>query len=148
MFNKDSIEEGIDLRNNNALDDEDELDIDLDDEEFPDRRSKYCAAFEEALESDTQGYITPTTSNKPSRTLKDLTAISWAAFCTSELDSNNAEDMQQNVFKIQALDTTNVLTRLQLGAAMLRMEKQKWRAKLALAGMGNKAGTGDDENDF
>jgi hypothetical protein len=47
------------------------------------------------------------------------------------------DEIQHNVFKIQALDHTNVLQRLNLGAAMLRMEMKKLKAKLALAGKGN-----------
>ena len=40
--------------------------------------------------------------------------------------------------KIQALDMTNVLQRLQLASAMLRAEATKLKAKLALAGIKDK----------
>lgn len=74
------------------------------------------------------------------RSLKDLTAISWAVFCTADrADLSETEEIQYNVFKIQALDTKSVLQRLNLGAAMLRMEKKKLKAKLALAGKTDKS---------
>ena len=110
-----------------------------------DRRTRYYNAFENAKNCDTQGYISQTidTKNTSIRTLKDLTAISWAVFCTStdSEDISLADVAQYNVFKIQALDNTNVLQRLNLGAAMLRMEKKKLKAKLAVVG-----GTGDDND--
>lgn len=112
----------------------------LNDEDEPsDRRSRYHAAFDDAKNCDTQGYVSQNIdpSNLSIRSLKDLTAISWAVFCTNDpAESTETEDIQNNVFKIQALDTTNVLQRLNLGAAMLRMEKKKLKAKLALAGKG------------
>ena len=46
--------------------------------------------------------------------------------------------------KIQALDMTNVLQRLQLAAAMLREEKKKLKAKLSLAGIKGSSGNEDE----
>ena len=107
-----------------------------------DRRARYYKAFEDAKISDTQGYISPAVDPKKTtiRSLKDLTAISWAVFCTADpADLSETEEIQYNVFKIQALDTKSVLQRLNLGAAMLRMEKKKLKAKLALAGKPDKS---------
>ena len=144
--------EGVVLENSDFEDqiDDDEDDDDSQDndpseetEELIDRRTRFHTAFQNAKESDTYGYVTPSTPtsdnlSKPTiRSPKDLTALSWAAFCTADAsDLTEAEELQQNVFKIQALDMTNVMMRLQLSAAMLRMEKKRLRAKLALAGMG------------
>lgn len=156
LFMKDSTE-GVDLESNasseNDGDDyeEDDADEDEDDLDVVDRVTQFEAAFESAKESDNQGYILqPSTvtdnlssSNKNEnvlRTPKDLTAISWAAFCTGEPDN-----VQRQAIQIQALDMTNVIQRLQLASAMLREEQMKLKAKLALAGI--KDGDGGDGND-
>lgn len=146
LFMNDSVE-GVDLSSIDETESEDHND------EFPednmmddetselDRMAQFQEAFESAKEVDTFGYVFQPTNtvddlsqntSKQStvRTPKDLTAISWAAFCTG--DQN---DIQRDVIKIQALDMTNVMQRLQLAAAMLREEKKKWKAKLALAKM-------------
>ncbi len=147
--------EGVVLQNSDfedQIDDDEDDDDDNDNqvdvpreetEELIDRRTRFHTAFQNAKQSDTYGYVTPSTPtsdnlSKPTiRSPKDLTALSWAAFCTADpSDLTEAEELQQNVFKIQALDMTNVMTRLQLSAAMLRMEKKRLQAKLALAGMG------------
>ncbi|KAL3777219.1 hypothetical protein ACHAW5_007652 [Stephanodiscus triporus] len=144
LFMQDS-NEGVDVENTEAEDetaydteeDNDENES-LEDEtdENTDRVAQFYQAFESAKEADTFGYIFQSTdapdnlSNQTIRNSKDLVAISWASFCTG--DRNN---LQRDVVKIQALDTTNVLQRLQLAAAMLREEKKKWKAKLALAGI-------------
>ena len=158
---QDSNEGGVDVDITEADDDETTDDNDEEDEEENtssedddetdenniDRVAQFYQAFESAKEADTFGYIFQSThapdnlstqkdSKGTIRNSKDLAAISWASFCTGE--KNN---LQRDVIKIQALDTTNVLQRLQLAAAMLREEKKKWKAKLALAGItdsGNK----------
>lgn len=120
-----------------SMDDEDNMPED--ENEKIDRVEQFRQAFENAKDIDTFGYVLPPTLDilpkslergATFRTAKDLAAISWAAFCTG--DQNN---IAKDVIKIQALDTTNVLQRLQLAAAMLRDEKKKCRAKLALAGI-------------
>ena len=149
--------DGVDMEETTYDDDEegDEDDDDIIDEENLDRYAQYQQAFEDAKETDTFGYVLqPTTaidnlsqsqtnssSNKQTiRTPKDLAAISWAAFCTG--DKNN---IQRDVMKIQALDMVNVLQRLQLAAAMLREEKKKWVAKLALAGITDIMNEGEND---
>jgi hypothetical protein len=148
--------EGVDVENTEA-DDETTYDIEEDEKENAssedeaddniDRVTQFYQAFESAKEADTFGYILQSThapdnlskqteSKGTIRNFKDLAAISWASFCTGE--KNN---LQRDVIKIQALDTTNVLQRLQLAAAMLREEKKKWKAKLALAGITDSGNT-------
>ena len=154
LFMKDSTE-GVDLESNasseNDEEEEEDDDEDEDDLDVVDRVAQFETAFESAKESDTQGYILqPSTatdnlssSNKNDnvlRTPKDLTAISWAAFCTGEPDN-----VQRQAIQIQALDMTNVIQRLQLASAMLREEQMSLKAKLALAGI--KDGDGGDGND-
>ena len=141
LFMQDSSE-GVDIENT-ATDDDDDDDEEDDDEdesaegstdndEKMDRVAQFQTAFENAVEIDTFGYKTIKLQSEQAaiRTPKDITAISWAAFCTG--DTSN---MQREVMKIQALDMTNVLQRLHLAAAMLMEEKKKLRAKMALAGI-------------
>lgn len=155
LFMKESTE-GVDMESaadgeSKNIDEEDEEEDDDDDEmmedyaeEKLDRVAQFQKAFESAKEADTFGYVLqpattatddlsrkgPEEGPSSARTAKDLVAISWAAFCVGENDS-----IQREVLKIQALDITNVLQRLQLAAAMLREDKKKWKAKLALAGI-------------
>jgi hypothetical protein len=149
LFMQDS-NEGVEVGDNEVGDnnimtyDDEEMDVEDDipegdTDEKIDRVEQFRQAFENAKETDTFGYVLPPTLDilpkseligEAVRTAKDLAAISWAAFCTGE--KNN---IARDVMKIQALDTINILQRLQLAAAMLRDEKKKCRAKLALAGI-------------
>ena len=150
LFMKDSSE-GVDLESNKDTtskeeDEEEEEDDDDgdDDSEILDRVAQFQQAFEDAKETDNQGYIlqpTTATDNLSStdeqvvlRSPKDLTAISWAAFCTGPKD-NSKESIKRQAIQIQALDMTNVIQRMQLAAAMLREEQNSLKAKLALAGI-------------
>lgn len=149
LFMNDSVE-GVDFGSSEdgavgddggEEEEEDEFSEEEKDDDALDRVAQFERAFEDANESDTFGYVLQpsnavdnlsqrTTRSSAVRSPKDLTAISWAAFCTGDRN-----DLQRDVMKIQALDTTNVMQRLQLAAAMLREEKKKWTAKLALAEM-------------
>ncbi|KAL3789971.1 hypothetical protein ACHAWO_002025 [Cyclotella atomus] len=142
LFNKDTIPTtGVSLETNESHDENKSSNDKNGEADMNDRRSRYFKAFEDAKIADTQGYISQNIDPSKSttiRSLKDLTAISWAVFCTDDVTQMSEQDeIQHNVFKIQALDHTNVLQRLNLGAAMLRMEMKKLKAKLALAGKGN-----------
>ncbi len=126
----------IRMYDDEEMDDEDDI---IPEDEKIDRVKQFRQAFENAKETDTFGYVLPPTldillksetTGEAVRTAQDLAAISWASFCTGE--KNN---IARDVMKIQALDTNNVLQRLQLAAAMLRDEKKKCRAKLASAGI-------------
>jgi len=110
------------------------------DDEKLDRVAQFQKSFESAKETDTFGYVLQPSDvidnlSQPKkgnavRTPKDLTAVSWAAFCTGD-----PNDIERDVMKVQALDMLNVMQRLQLASAMLREEKKKLRAKLALMEM-------------
>ena len=162
LFMKDSSE-GLDLDSNKDItsneddeeDDEEEEDDDEDDDsDTLDRVAQFQEAFESAKETDNQGYILqPTTTNDnlsekdekvKLRSPKDLTAISWAAFCTGPND-NSKESIKRQAIQIQALDMTNVIQRMQLASAMLREEQKSLKAKLALAGIQDimRGGDGD-----
>lgn len=155
LFMKDSSE-GVDLDSNEDStsssdleeeeEEEDDDDDDDDDLEINDRVAQFHQAFEDAKETDNQGYILPPTTASDNlsqttdekdvrlRSPKDLTAISWAAFCTGPKD-NSKESIKRQAIQIQALDMTNVIQRMQLASAMLREEQKSLKAKLALAGI-------------
>lgn len=101
-----------------------------------DRRRRFHWAYKQALESDTQGYqtMTSTASSKSSddddgamevRTEQELTASSWAAFNTDLV--HDAEDL---VFRIRALDCSSLDERLRLGRALMRRKRANLSAKL------------------
>lgn len=75
-----------------------------------------------------QGYrvVDDSTSD---RTPQELTAVSWAAFCT---ESDPQEDV---TYRIQALDSNSLFDRLKLAAHMLREKKSKLREKMQEAGL-------------
>ena len=155
FMQSDSSSEGVGIEteakaNNEETEEEDDDEEDDDlleedvDESKLDRIAQFQKAFEDAKETDTFGYVLQTINvNDKStiRTPKDLTAISWAAFCTGKTDNITRE-----VMKIQALDETNVLKRLQLAAAMLREEKKVLRAKLSLAGVQDSSSNEQEES--
>ena len=147
LFMQSDSSEGVDIETGEIEEDDEEDDDDMLEEEIDeskmDRVAQFQKAFEDAKETDTFGYVLQTISvNDKStiRTPKDLTAISWAAFCTGK-----ADNIQREVMKIQALDETNVLKRLQLAAAMLREEKKVLRAKLSLAGVQDSSSNNEQE---
>jgi len=153
LFMQSDSNEGVDIEteakaNSDELEEDDEddelLEEDVDESKIDDRVAQFQKAFEDAKETDTFGYVLQTINvNDKStiRTPKDLTAISWAAFCTGK-----ADNIQREVMKIQALDETNILKRLQLAAAMLREEKKVLRAKLSLAGVQDSSSNEQEES--
>ena len=159
LFMKDS-NEGLDLpdaANDDEVEEENEEEDDDIDEDVSDRVKQFQEAFESARETDHQGYILQPTRAADNitdekfalRSPKDLTAISWAAFCTGSNDGSK-ESIQRQAMQIQALDMTNVIKRMQLASAMLREEQKNLKAKLALAGIqdifrGGDGGTIDEE---
>lgn len=99
-------------------------DADYDSEDL-DRNGQFNAAFLQAKASDSQGYmVSKGTSNEGSRSAQDLTAISWSAFCTDDVD---------DMVRIQALDCDDLFDRLKMGSYMLREKKAELEAKLALS---------------
>ena len=70
----------------------------------------------------------PNSSNLE-RTPQELTAISWAAFCTNVLPEEDA------AYRIQALDSDDVFERLKLASHMLREKKKRLRQLMEKAGI-------------
>jgi len=98
---------------------------DEDDEEELDRNGQFHAAFLQSKASDSQGYMVSSgKSNEGKRSAQDLTAISWSAFCTDDVD---------DMVRIQALDCDDLFDRLKMGSYMLREKKAELEAKLALS---------------
>lgn len=109
----------------------DDADYDDDDDEEdkePDRRSRFRTAYQVALATDTQGYRV-VKQDTGDRSPQELTAISWAAFCTDILHDEDA------TFRIQALDCDSLFDRLKLASHMLRSKKDQLRQKMEKAGL-------------
>ena len=80
------------------------------------------------MASDTQGYQISRSENGR-YTQKELTAISWASFCTDIAAEMNA------TYRIQALDIDNVLERLKLASHMLIQIESQEKARMVKAGL-------------
>jgi hypothetical protein len=129
-MNDDDEEEDDD---DEEVEDEDsEEDGDDDTMSFADRRRRFQKAYEVALATDTQGYrlvTTTDTGNKNDRTPQELTAISWAAFCTEIVPDADA------TFRIQAMDSKNLFERLKLASHVLRQKKAVLQTRMVKAGL-------------
>lgn len=128
---------------NNVLSKDDRFYDDLGDDEDEeveelDRKGRFRQAYNVALATDTQGYCLPKSPDLE-RSPQELTALSWAAFCTNLLPDEDAP------FRIQALDCTDLFDRLKLGSHMLREKKNKLREQMKKAGLKFK-GEDFDEN--
>jgi hypothetical protein len=146
-----------------AGDDDDDDDDELDDDEDTvriDRLKRYRRAYEVALAFDTQGYqvVSDTSSTQQNsldeklssslRSARELTAISWAAHCTDLV-----LDLESITYRIQALDSSNLFDRLNIGFQMLRRKKDTVQKKLQKAGLqykrdddSRKEGTDDSDD--
>lgn len=93
-----------------------------------DRRGRFRQAYSVALATDTQGYCLPKSAGIE-RSPQELTAMSWAAFCTNVIPEEDA------TFRIQALDCTDLFDRLKLGSHMLREKKNHLREQMKKAGL-------------
>lgn len=91
------------------------------------------------METDTQGYYLQKSANKVERSPQELTALSWAAFCTNVLPEEDA------AFRIQALDCDDLFDRLKLGSHMLREKKNYLREQMKMAGLKFKGEEFDEE---
>jgi len=112
--------------------------LSLDDDDGKDMNDQFLEAFLQAKDSDTQGYMISSTDEEPRkdcRDARDLTAMSWAAFCIHGVE----EPM-----RLQALDCDNLFDRLKIGSYMLREKKAQLEAKLALIGVRNKKEKDED----
>jgi hypothetical protein len=117
-----------------ANDDDDDDEDDDDHVKELDRRGRFRQAYQVAMDTDTQGYFLPQ-QDANDRTPQELTAISWAAFCTEVLAEDDA------AFRIQALDSESLLDRLKLASHMLQEKKSQLQTKLIKAGV-----RGEDED--
>ena len=109
-------------------DDDDEDDVSM----YVDRRKRFHRAYEIALETDTQGYQSPAGNNgsiADHRTPQELTALSWAAFCSELLRETDAP------FRVQALCSATLFDRLKIASAMLQRKKKLLRARMERAGL-------------
>jgi hypothetical protein len=72
-----------DLGDDEEGDDEEDEDGDDEEEEVSelDRKGRFRRAYNVAISTDTQGYVS--SSSDVDRTAQELTAVSWAAFCTN-----------------------------------------------------------------
>jgi len=119
----------------------DDLGDDEDDEVAElDRKGRFSQAYNVALSTDTHGYCVPK-SSKVDRSPQELTAVSWAAFCTNTLPEEDAS------FRIQALDAEDLFERLKLASHMLREKKKLIRRMMEKAGLKFK-GEDDFDEDF
>jgi len=112
----------------------DDIEEEDDDEEISatgtrdDRRRRFQKAYRIALDTDSQGYVSSLTSDSNnttkvvSRSPRELSAVSWAAFMTEVMSEQDAN------YRIQAMDETNVFERLKLASYMLR-EKRDYLQK-------------------
>jgi hypothetical protein len=103
-----------------------------------DRRGRFRQAYNVALSTDTQGYCVPQ-NKKVDRTPQELTAISWASFCTNVLPEEDA------AYRIQALDAEDLFERLKLASHMLREKKNRLRQLMEKAGLKFKGEEFDEE---
>ena len=112
-------------------DDDHDDDDDEDDSLYVDRRKRFRRAYEIALETDTQGYQSPAGNAilADHRTPQELTAVSWAAFCSELLSETDAP------FRVQALCTETLFDRLKLASAMLQRKKKLLRTRMETAGL-------------
>ena len=129
------------VSNSSCCDEKDDRFYQLDEEDDEenarelDRRGRFIRAYQVALDTDTQGYFL-SKQDTVDRTPQELTAISWAAFCTELLEEDDA------TFRIQALDSESLLDRLKLASYMLQEKKATLQTKMEKAGL-----RGDDVDD-
>lgn len=111
------------------------------------REERYQAAYDAALESDTQGYVSVCANGiaetaeasgggEGLRTPQELTAVSWAAFSTELVTEMDAP------YRLQALDTCDAVERLKLGLYLLNEKKEVLKQFL------KKQEESNDERDF
>lgn len=132
-------------------DDEDEDDEDDYEDEVPDNRmSRFKLAYKNAKATDMQGYRIAATSFSTDsstlsnasplmdeddtgiqRSMQELTALSWAYFCTE------AEDDMTDIiqYRLRALDCMDLRERLTLALVMMMEQRSKLKATLSGSSM-------------
>jgi hypothetical protein len=103
-----------------------------------DRKGRFRVAYNIALDTDAQGYCVPKSSDLE-RSPQELTALSWAAFCTNVLPDEDA------AFRVQALDCNDLFDRLKLGSHVLREKKNQLREQMKKVGLKFKGGEYDED---
>ncbi|KAG7337881.1 hypothetical protein IV203_025929 [Nitzschia inconspicua] len=94
-----------------------------------DRRGRFKQAYNVALATDTQGYCLSQGGTSYDRSPQELTAISWAAFCTSTIPEEDAAT------RIQALDCEDLFERLKLASHTLKEKKKRLKKAMEKAGI-------------
>jgi hypothetical protein len=101
------------------------------------------------LATDTQGYQVVSSPSSTERTIKssslrnarELTAISWAAYCSDVVPT-----LESITYRIQAIDTSNLFERLTIAFQMLRKKKVAIQQQLQQAGLQYKRDDDDNNN--
>ena len=73
------------------------------------------------------------------RTPQELTALSWAAFCTGLFPEEDA------AFRVQALDCEDLFERLKRASHMLKEKKSSLKQQMKIAGLKFKGEEFDEE---
>jgi len=138
-----AVLDGGDVVDEDVLDDDDnDDDDDDDDDELDNRRRRFERAYQITKSTDMQGYKTSLLSSKSdeenSRSIQDLTALSWAYFSTEE----HPEDIY--VYKLRATECDDLCQRLQIALTMLK--ERRSQLKSIMKGLVSKD-NGDDEGD-
>ncbi|CAB9511339.1 ATP-dependent protease La (LON) domain [Seminavis robusta] len=126
--------------------DEDDDDDDDEDDQVTDmsRQQRFLTAYRTALATDTQGYFLASADSSYGKTPQELTAISWAGFCTDIVPDMLA------TYRIQALDSVDLFERLKLASQMMKQKEKQLKAELVKAGLepgdgGDSATEGDKQ---
>lgn len=82
-----------------------------------------------ALATDTQGYSLACTDSSYGKTPQELTAVSWAGFCTDLVPAAFA------TYRIRALDSDDLFERLKLATQMLKQREGQLKEELVKAGL-------------
>jgi len=90
-----------------------ELDSDEEDDDKETRYHRFARAYLDALDSDSQGYITSTPIKEGVLSWKEMNAISWAAFSSSVIPSEN------ETMRLHAFDQIRTIDRLKLASYWL-----------------------------
>lgn len=106
------IEAEIESMDDEDISDDEDEESD-DDEDIDSRRRRFQESLRVALATDNQGYKFSSQSDSAKRSLKDLTALSWAYFCTEENDTDILS------YRLRALEITDICERLKLARAMM-----------------------------
>jgi len=100
-------------------DEEDEDEDEEEDEEGMSRRSRLTNAFNIAKATDYQGYTLSNSDASTTRSIQDLTALSWAYF--------NCENDPLDIisYRLRALESVNLCERMNLALSMMIERRTK-----------------------